>query len=113
MKKITVLGNFSGRNAGDAAILGCLLKDISTRFKRAKFYIPTINTDFVNRSFSIYNIHPVGMMPWNLSVKILGLPVLRTVLTSDLILVTDAILFDRNFISFYGNVQHSLDQLVI
>jgi polysaccharide pyruvyl transferase WcaK-like protein len=112
MKKITVLGNFSGRNAGDAAILGCLLKDISTRFKRAKFYIPTINTDFVNRSFSIYNVHPVGMMPWNLSVKILGLPVLRTVLSSDLVLVTDAILFDRKLYNPLFNYLWTLSKVL-
>lgn len=112
MKKITVLGNFSGRNAGDAAILGCLLKDISTRFKRAKFYIPTINTKFVNRSFSIYNIHPVGMMPWNLSAKILGLPVLRTVLSSDLVLVTDAILFDRKLYNPLFNYLWTLSKIL-
>lgn len=95
MKKITVLGNFSGRNAGDAAILGCLLKDISELYADVKFYIPTINTKFVADSFGQYNIVPVSLLPWNCSMKILGVPVFTTTLRSDLVLVTDAILFDR------------------
>ncbi len=95
MKKITVLGNFSGRNAGDAAILGCLLQDVATLYKDVKFFIPTINTRFVAESYSEFDIKPVSLMPWNFSVKIFGLPVFKTTLKSDLILVTDAILFDR------------------
>jgi len=95
MKKITVLGNFSGRNAGDAAILGCLLQDVATLYKDVKFYIPTINTKFVAESYREFDVEPVSLLPWNFSVKIFGLPVFRTALKSDLILVTDAILFDR------------------
>jgi len=95
MKKITVLGNFSGRNAGDAAILGCLLEDISSRYSDLQFDIPTINVRFVRESYQQYNINPIGLMPWNLSFKIFGLPTIKSVLSADLILVTDAILFDR------------------
>ena len=39
MKKITILGNYSGRNAGDAAILGCLLEDIYNKFEDYKINI--------------------------------------------------------------------------
>ncbi len=95
MKKICVLGNFSGRNAGDAAILGCLLKDVSERYENALFEIPTINTNFVRNSYSEYNIKPISLLPWNLSAKILGVPVFRSTLNADLVLSTDAILFDR------------------
>ena len=95
MKKITVIGNNSGRNAGDAAILGGLLRDISTHYKQAEFHVPTINKKFVQDSFGAYGAKPIGLMPWNLSAKILGLPIVRSVLAADLVLVTDAILFDR------------------
>ena len=95
MKKITVIGNNSGRNAGDAAILGGLLRDISSQFKRVEFYVPTINKKFVRNSFGAFGVKPVGLMPWNLSAKILGWPIVHHVLTADLVLVTDAILFDR------------------
>jgi polysaccharide pyruvyl transferase WcaK-like protein len=35
------------------------------------------------------------MLPWNLSVKIFGWPIIASILSSDVVLVTDAILFDR------------------
>lgn len=95
MKKIAVIGNNSGRNAGDAAILGCLLKDISIRYKRVDFDIPTINPQFVRTTFAHYGVNAVGLLPWNMSVKILGWPTIKTILQADLVLVTDAILFDR------------------
>ncbi len=95
MKTINVIGNFSGRNAGDAAILGGVLEDVSRQYADVHFTIPTINTGFVKRHFAEYPITPISMMPWNLSMKILGLPALRAALNADVILVTDAILFDR------------------
>ncbi|HNW59303.1 MAG TPA: polysaccharide pyruvyl transferase family protein [bacterium] len=95
MKTINVVGNFSGRNAGDAAILGGVLEDVSQRYPDALFTIPTINTGFVARQFSEYRIQPVPMTPWHGSMKILGYPVLRAMRAADVILVTDAILFDR------------------
>jgi polysaccharide pyruvyl transferase WcaK-like protein len=95
MKKICVLGNFSGRNMGDAAILGGLLEDVSSLYPDTLFIVPTIKPSFVRRAYSRYKVRPVSLMPWNLSLKILGIPVFTSTLRSDLILVTDAILFDR------------------
>ncbi len=94
MKRVCVIGNFSGRNAGDAAILGGVLNDIDARYSDIQYDVPTINKAFVKRSYSEHNVTPVGMMPWNLSLKIAGIPIFRSALRSDLILVTDAILFD-------------------
>ena len=95
MKKICVIGNFSGRNMGDAAILGGLLEDVSTLYPDTLFVVPTIKPSFVRRAYSRYNVRPVSLMPWNLSLKILGVPIFTSTLRSDVILVTDAILFDR------------------
>lgn len=99
MKKVTVLGNFSGRNAGDNAILGNLLFDISQKYSNdaIQFLIPTWNTDFVAKNFGEFNIKPVGLKPWNLSWKIFGYPTYRAMTATDLILITDNLLFDKNF----------------
>ncbi|HNP35037.1 MAG TPA: polysaccharide pyruvyl transferase family protein [Woeseiaceae bacterium] len=94
-KTICVVGNFSGRNAGDAAILGGLLKEVSKRFPTARFLVPTIKPEFVRRHYAKYNVEPVGLMPWHLSIKIFGWPILRSIYKSDIVLVTDAILFDK------------------
>ena len=93
--RVCVVGNFSGRNAGDAAILGGLLKDVTNAYGRLTFDVPTINPGFVRRQYAEYDVRPVGLLPWNLSVKIFGLPIVRSVLRSHIVLVTDAILFDR------------------
>lgn len=93
--RVCVIGNFSGRNTGDAAILGGLLKDVTSSFGPVTFEVPTINPGFVQRQYAGFDVHPVGMLPWNLSAKIFGLPILRSILRSNLVLVTDAILFDR------------------
>jgi polysaccharide pyruvyl transferase WcaK-like protein len=95
MKKICVVGNFSGRNAGDAAILEGLLGDVYRLHQDVLFLIPTINKAFVKRAYARFPIKAVPLMPWNLSFKIFGLPIFRSAFESDLIMLTDAILFDR------------------
>ena len=112
MKRVCVLGNFSGRNAGDAAILGGLLRDVSALYPGLLYVVPTINRSFVSRNFSRYNVRPVGLMPWNLSLKIMGLPVLAATLRSDVILVTDAILFDRNLLNPVHNYLLTLSHVL-
>jgi polysaccharide pyruvyl transferase WcaK-like protein len=97
MKKITVLGNFSGRNAGDNAILGNLMDDISNKYKNIKYIIPTFNAGFVKKHFSNHNIEAYNLMPWNGAIKIFGWPTYRAMINSDLVLITDNILFDRSY----------------
>ena len=99
VKRVCVIGNFSGRNAGDAAILGGLLDDVHALYPDCVFDVPTINPGFVRRTYAGFPVRPVGMLPWNLSLKILGLPVFRSVLGADLVLVTDAILFDLKLLN--------------
>ncbi|NET62386.1 MAG: hypothetical protein F6K47_41680, partial [Symploca sp. SIO2E6] len=72
LKKITVLGNFSGRNAGDAAILGNLLDDIAAAHPDALFIVPTLNPRFVKRHFGHHNLKALGLLPWNGALKIFG-----------------------------------------
>lgn len=97
MKRITVLGNFSGRNAGDNAILGNLMDDISAKYKNVKYLIPTFNAGFVRRNFSHHNIEALNLMPWNGAIKIFGWPTYKSMLNTDLVLITDNILFDRDY----------------
>ena len=99
MKKIAVLGNFSGRNAGDAAILGNLLDDIAAAHPDALFLVPTLNTRFINHHFGHHKIKALGLMPWNGALKIFGLSTFRAMLQADLVLVTDNILFDRKLLN--------------
>lgn len=92
--RVCVLGNFSGRNAGDNAILGCLMHDVAVLYPDVRFVVPTFNPGFVRRHYAQYDVEPVSLKPWALSLKIFGLPIFRAVLSADLVLVTDNILFD-------------------
>jgi polysaccharide pyruvyl transferase WcaK-like protein len=108
--RVAVIGNYSGRNAGDAAILGGLLRDITETYPERDFAfeVPTINPGFIRRAYPEYPVRPVGLLPWHLSVKILGLPIVRCVLRADLVLVTDAILFDHKLYNPLFNYLHTL-----
>ena len=93
---VTLLGSSSGRNAGDAAILSGIMDTLDQACgSRLLYEIPTINPGFVRRSYA-NRTRPVGMMPWDLSVKMLGLPTYRSVMRTDYTLLFDAILFDRS-----------------
>ncbi len=97
MKRITVLGNFSGRNAGDNAILGNLLDDIAEKYPDVTFLIPTWNANFVKKHFGHHRIKAMGLLPWNFAFKIFGYPTYKSMIDTDLILITDNILFDRKY----------------
>lgn len=97
MRIITVLGNNSGRNVGDNAILGNLLDDFALVHSDILFQIPTLNTRFIQTHFGHHPIRPMGMMPWNFALKNLGWPLYRAMTNTQMVLVTDNILFDRKF----------------
>ncbi len=94
---ITVLGNNSGRNAGDNAILGNLLDDFALCRSDIRFKIPTLSPRFIRNHFGHHPIQPVGLLPWNLALKNFGIPLYRAMTRTDLVLITDNILFDRKF----------------
>ena len=97
MRQITVLGNNSGRNAGDAAILGNLLRDVSDEFSDILFKVPTTHPRFIRDHFGEFNVKPVPLLPWYGALKNFGLPLVVAMLNTDLILICDNILFDRKF----------------
>lgn len=95
IESITLLGSSSGRNAGDAALIAGIMDSIDNACGRGLTYeIPTIKPRFVLENYS-NKVVPIGMMPWHASIKMLGVPTVRSILRTDLTLVFDAILFDR------------------
>ena len=97
MKRITVLGNNSGRNAGDAAILGNMLRDISEVYPDVLFKITTTHPGFIHKHFGKFNIKTVPLLPWYGAIKNFGIPLAHAMLNTDLVLICDNILFDRKF----------------
>jgi polysaccharide pyruvyl transferase WcaK-like protein len=92
--RLCILGNNSGRNAGDAAILSSIVHNFLARTPDVAFEVPTIKPEYIRRSFAGLPVRPVSVMPWTLSLRILGLSTMRSILRSDAVLITDAIIFD-------------------
>ncbi|WP_419176183.1 polysaccharide pyruvyl transferase family protein [Desulfosediminicola sp.] len=95
MKKITLIGSFSGRNAGDIAILANILHDFAQVRSDVQFLIPTLKPSFVTTYYGHYNVKPMGMMPWHFSLKAFGLATYRSMSSTDMVMITDNALFDR------------------
>lgn len=92
--RLCVLGNNSGRNAGDAAILSSIVHNFLARTPDVAFEVPTIKPDWVRTAFAGLPVRPVSILPWTLSVRILGASTMLSILRSDAVLITDAIIFD-------------------
>lgn len=103
MKTLTILGNNSGRNAGDNAILGNLLDDFALKRKDITFKIPTLNQSFIKKDFGHHRVEPVGLLPWNFALKNLGWPMYKAMTDTEMILIVDNILFDRKFYNPFVN----------
>ncbi len=112
LNSITLLGSSSGRNAGDAALIAAIMDCIDSDCgRRLRYNIPTIKPGFVRETYK-NDVHPVGMMPWDLSIKMLGLPTYSSILNSDLTLIFDAILFDRSLFNPFFNYLSSVHFLL-
>jgi polysaccharide pyruvyl transferase WcaK-like protein len=96
IQSITLLGSSSGRNAGDAALVAAIMDNVDRALgRRIRYEIPTPCPAYIRDHYP-NNARPIGMMPWQASIKMLGLPTLRSILRTDLTLIFDAILFDRS-----------------
>lgn len=108
ISSITLLGSSSGRNSGDAALIAAIMDGIDAACGRRLLYeIPTIRPDYIRDHYP-NRVRPVGMMPWQGTVRMLGVPTARSLARADLALVFDAILFDRALFNPLFNFMSSL-----
>lgn len=106
---VSLLGSASGRNAGDAALISGIMDSVDAACGRQLLYeIPTINTKFIRQTYTKNRVKPIPMMPWNLAVKMFGLPTYRSAVNADISLVFDAVLFDRSLYNPLFNFLSSL-----
>jgi len=94
MARLCVLGSNSGRNAGDAAILSSIIRNIGRLRPDTIFEVPVPNPANLYRRFDRARVRAVNMMPWSLSLRLLGLPTLLSIRRCDTVLITDGIIFD-------------------
>lgn len=112
IRSITLLGSSSGRNAGDAALLSGIMDSIDNKLGRRIVYeIPTIRPNYVWHNYN-NKVRPISMLPWSLSLKMAGVPTVTSVLRSDLVMVFDAILFDRSLYNPLFNYLSTINVLL-
>ena len=93
--RVALLGSSSGRNAGDAALIDGISKAVDESTGRTLTYeVPTIKPSYIRDNYPD-NVKAVPMLPWNASIKMLGLPTYSVVKRANCTLIFDAILFDR------------------
>ncbi len=94
--RITLLGNNSGRNLGDMAIMSSILESLSRRLPNAEFYVPSIKPEWTEKHYGgRYNVKAIDVMPWTGSIRLLGLPTLWCLAKSDCALICDGIIFGK------------------
>jgi polysaccharide pyruvyl transferase WcaK-like protein len=94
--RITLLGNNSGRNLGDMAIMSSILESLSKRLPNAEFYVPSIKPEWTEKHYGgQYNVKAIDVMPWTGSIRLLGLPTFWCLAKSDCALICDGIIFGK------------------
>ncbi len=91
MKTITVLGSFHGHNAGDDAILASIVSGFKEKCPDIEFNVLSGRPWLLEGKFDIKTI---STRPSNLSMNMLGLPAFWSIYHSDMVIITQAILFD-------------------
>ncbi len=98
--KITLLGNNSGRNLGDAAILSSILEMLKNRVPEAEVLVPTLNPKFVDDHYGEqYNMKAVDVRPRTFSMRLLGIPTMAALAKSEIALICDGIIFGYKLFS--------------
>ena len=92
--QIVLLGNNSGTNLGDAAILASIMDSVSKELPDAKFYVPSIKPEFITKNYgNKYNVKAVNVLPYTGSIRLFGIPTIYYMAKSDLAFICDGIIF--------------------
>lgn len=115
-KNIMILGNFSGNNAGDTAVLDSIIDYIEKKFSNVKLYIPTTSTVFINKRYtkirSSIRIIPIDIRKRKLQLRFIGFRTIFSLINLDYIFTTAGILFDRRLYKIYYNFIITINPLL-
>jgi polysaccharide pyruvyl transferase WcaK-like protein len=100
---ITLLGNNSGRNLGDAAILSSILEKFQSKLPKVEFLVPSVNPQFISKNYGKkYSVKAVNVLPWTGSLRLLGIPTMHSLKKSDVALICDGIIFGHKLWSVHN-----------
>jgi polysaccharide pyruvyl transferase WcaK-like protein len=94
--RIILLGNNSGRNLGDAAIMSSILESMAKLIPTAEVFVPSIAPKWIKKHYGDkYKVKPIDVMPWTGSLRLLGIPTFIAIAKSDVALICDGIIFGK------------------
>ena len=112
IRSVTLLGSSSGRNAGDAALLSAIMDSCDDACgTRLLYEIPSLKPEFIWQTYQ-NRVRPLGILPWNMSAKLFGVPTYQSLMRTDLSLIFDATLFDRSLYNPFFNFMSSYDLML-
>ena len=98
-----LLGDYSGNNTGHNALLLAVIEELSS-VAQCKFLVPTVRPSLLNHVLANDDrVEIIGIAPWNLSLKFLGIPTWKAIKKSDCILLTDNLFYDSDFLNPFKN----------
>lgn len=98
--RITLLGNNSGRNLGDAAIMSAIFDSVTNELPDAEFLVPSLVPSFIEKNYGgRFNVRAIDVKPKTFSMRLLGLPTIKCLAKSDVALICDGIIFGRKLFS--------------
>ena len=96
MKTFLLFGDYSGRNTGHNAHLLSAISELRM-LGNCQILVPTLSPKAIRRVlYDTKAVIPIGVAPWNLSVKFLGLPIYQALAKSDLLILADNMFYDNH-----------------
>jgi polysaccharide pyruvyl transferase WcaK-like protein len=97
---ITLLGNNSGNNIGDAAIMASVMDMLTEVLPTAEFLVPSMKPEWIETHYGKkYNVRAIDVRPRTGSLRLFGIPTFQCLAKSDAALICDGIIFDHKLFS--------------
>lgn len=103
LNRIGIYGSSSGRNAGDAALIGAIMDAVDDATGRRLTYdIPTLRPSYITNEYP-NDALPVSMLPWHGALGMFSYQGIRSFRRCDLNIVYDNMMFDKKLWHPYFN----------
>ena len=103
VKTIGIYGSSSGRNAGDAALIGAIMDGVDDALGRKLSYeIPTLRPPYIENEYH-NNTVAISMLPWHGALGMFSYQAVKSFQRCDINVIYDNMMFDKKLWHPYFN----------